>query len=195
MDSFCSSKAITNLASPTRQSIHLPSLYGSGDLDLSILQTPFTLDEVKSAVFSSAPEKAPRPDHFPMLFYQRFWNILKLDLFDVFTRFYDGPLNLRDINLSWICPIPKKPIVATARDLRPISLIHGVAKIISKVLASRLQVVMAELINPFQTAFVKGRNILDNFYTAHVLIHHLYSSKQKAALFKIDFERAFDHIN
>nr|CAD1840688.1 unnamed protein product [Ananas comosus var. bracteatus] len=54
---------------------------------------------------------------------------------------------------------------------------------------------MAELINPYQTAFIKERNILDNFYTAHVLIHHLHSTKEKAALLKIDFERAFDHIN
>nr|CAD1826001.1 unnamed protein product [Ananas comosus var. bracteatus] len=117
------------------------------------------------------------------------------DIFDVFSSFYDGPLNLSDINKSWICPIPKKATVETARDLRPISLIHSVPKIISKVLATRLQLVMDKLVNPFQTAFIKGRHILDNFYSAHILIHHLHSSKHKAALLKIDFERAFDHIN
>nr|CAD1824961.1 unnamed protein product [Ananas comosus var. bracteatus] len=45
------------------------------------------------------------------------------------------------------------------------------------------------------TAFIKGRHILDNFYCAHILIHHLHASKRPAALFKIDFDRAFDHIN
>lgn len=69
------------------------------------------------------------------------------------------------------------------------------AKIISIVLASRLQSFMDQLINPFQKAFIKGCHILDNFYTAHVLTHHLHSSKLKAALLKIDFERAFDHVN
>nr|CAD1839573.1 unnamed protein product [Ananas comosus var. bracteatus] len=54
---------------------------------------------------------------------------------------------------------------------------------------------MAELINPHQAAFIKGRNLFDNFSTAHVLVHHYYASKQSAALLKIDFERAFDHIN
>nr|CAD1840689.1 unnamed protein product [Ananas comosus var. bracteatus] len=109
IDSFSSHEAIANhlfffyrsqlgVAFSTWMSIQLRSLFGSGGLDLFFLHLPFTMEEVKSVVFSSAPEKAPGPDGFPMLFYQRFWNILKHDLFDVFTRFHDGPLNLRDIN-------------------------------------------------------------------------------------------------
>ncbi|OAY70899.1 hypothetical protein ACMD2_20650, partial [Ananas comosus] len=46
----------------TRRSIHFHSLYGSESLDLFNLHLPFTMDKVKSAVFSSAPEKAPGPD-------------------------------------------------------------------------------------------------------------------------------------
>nr|CAD1835017.1 unnamed protein product [Ananas comosus var. bracteatus] len=69
------------------------------------------------------------------------------------------------------------------------------AKIISKVLASRLQPPLQYLINPYQSAFIKGHHILDNFYTAHILTHHLHSTKQKAALLKIDFERAFDNVS
>ncbi|OAY83008.1 LINE-1 retrotransposable element ORF2 protein [Ananas comosus] len=179
----------------TSRSIHSLSLYGPDSLDLSSLSHPFAMDEVKTSIFSCAPDKAPGPDGFPLMFFQRFWHTLKDDIFDVFSSFYDGPLDLSDINKSWICPIPKKATVETARDLRPISLIHSVPKIISKVLATRLQLVMDKLVNPFQTTFIKGRHILDNFYSAHILIHHLHSSKHKAALLKIDFERAFDQIN
>nr|CAD1824707.1 unnamed protein product [Ananas comosus var. bracteatus] len=179
----------------TSRSIHFLSLYGPESLDLSSLSHPFAMDEMKTGVFSCAPDKAPGPDGFPLMFFQRFWHTLKDDIFDVFSSFYDGPLNLSDINKSWICPIPKKATVKSAGDLRPISLIHSVPKIISKVLATRLQLVMDKLVNPFQTAFIKGRHILDNFYSAHILIHHLHSSKHKAALLKIDFERAFDQIN
>lgn len=67
--SFSSSEAIANhlfsfyrsqlgIAFSTRMSIQLHSLFGSGGLDLSILYLPFTMEEGKSAVFSSAPEKA-----------------------------------------------------------------------------------------------------------------------------------------
>nr|CAD1817042.1 unnamed protein product [Ananas comosus var. bracteatus] len=54
---------------------------------------------------------------------------------------------------------------------------------------------MDVLINPHQAAFIKGRRITDNFCTAHILVHHLHTSKLSAALLKIDFERAFDNIN
>nr|CAD1823673.1 unnamed protein product [Ananas comosus var. bracteatus] len=175
--------------------VNLSSLYDTDSVDLSSLSLLFTVDEVKSAIFSCAPDKAPGPDGFPMLFYQRFWTILKDDIMDVFDSFYNGSSDLTRLNISWICPISKKKDVTSARDLRPISLVHSMPKLISKVLATRLQRFMNLLINPFQAAFVKGRYILDNFLSAHILVHHLHSSNQQAALFKIDFERAFDNIN
>nr|CAD1829323.1 unnamed protein product [Ananas comosus var. bracteatus] len=175
--------------------INLNVLYGNERVDLSSLDSAFSVEEVKGAIFSSAPKKSLGPDRFPMLFYQRFWSTLKDDIMAVFNSFHSDHINLRKINSSWVCPIPKKKDIVSARDLRPINLIHGLAKIISKVLATRLQSFMAQLINPFQTAFIRGRHILDNFFAAHILVHHLHSSNSQAAIFKIDFERAFDHIN
>nr|CAD1831501.1 unnamed protein product [Ananas comosus var. bracteatus] len=176
-------------------SIDFSTIFHDDFVDLSSLHSPFTMDEVKKVVFSCAPEKAPGPDGLPMLFYQHFLSVLKDDVFDVFNGLYCGDPDLRDINTGWICPILKKANAISARDLCPISLVHSLSKIISKVLAARLQLFMNQLVNPYQAAFIKGRHILDNFYCAHILIHHLHFSKQPAALLKIDFERAFDHIN
>ncbi|OAY80413.1 Transposon TX1 uncharacterized 149 kDa protein [Ananas comosus] len=175
--------------------IDLHAAYCDETFDLSGLQSPFTLPEVKRAVFSSAPEKAPGPDGLPMLFYQRFWNLLKDDIMSVFNCFYNGTANLDLINTMWLCLIPKKKESLFANDFRPISLVHSMAKLISKVLASRLQIFLHDLINPYQAAFIKGRHIFDNFNCAHILIHHLHTAKARAALLKIDFERAFDRIN
>lgn len=176
-------------------SIDFSTIFHDDLVDLSSLHSPFTMDEVKKAVFSCAPKKAPGPGGLPMLFYQHFWSVLKDDVFDVFNSLYCGDPDLRDINTSWTCPIQKKANAISARDLHPISLMHSLSKIISKVLAAQLQLFMNQLVNPYQVAFIKGRHILDNFYCAHILIHHLHFSKQPVALLKIDFERAFDHIN
>ncbi len=113
----------------------------------------------------------------------------------VFNELYSGHANFSAVNTSWLCLIPKKRVISTARDLRPISLVHILSKIMSKVLATRLQKCLHLLINPHQAAFVKGRSILDNFLCAQFLVHHLHATKTEAAVLKIDFERAFDHIN
>ncbi|OAY82421.1 hypothetical protein ACMD2_06896 [Ananas comosus] len=52
--------------------INLQALYEDEQVDLSSLHAPFTLAEVRTAMFSSAPEKASGPDGLPMIFYQRF---------------------------------------------------------------------------------------------------------------------------
>nr|CAD1818474.1 unnamed protein product [Ananas comosus var. bracteatus] len=127
-----------------------------------------------------------------MLFYKRFWDLLKADIMAVFNTFYNGTADLDLINTSWLCLIPKKNDAILANDFRRISLVHSITKLISKVLASRLQMFLNVLINPHQTAFIKGGHIIDNFKCAHILIHHLQTTKHQAALLKIDFERAFD---
>nr|CAD1830600.1 unnamed protein product [Ananas comosus var. bracteatus] len=133
-----------------------------------------------------------------MIFYQRFWNLLKDDIMGVFNSFYYSTTNFDRVNSGWLCLIPKKieaNVALSANDFCPISLVHSVAKLISKVLASRLQLLLGGLINPHQAAFIKGRHITDNFLCAHILIHHLHTNKHRAALLKIDFERAFDRVN
>ena len=57
--------------------------------------------------------------------------------------------------------IPKKVDVVEVKDFQPISLVGGIYKIISKLLANRLRRVAQGLISDSQNAFVKGRQILD----------------------------------
>jgi hypothetical protein len=63
-------------------------------------------------------------------------------------------LNL--LNKANIILIPKKEGAETIGDFRPISLIHDIAKIITKALALRLAPLINELISPCQSAFIKN---------------------------------------
>ena len=60
--------------------------------------------------------------------------------------------------------LPKKQIVEDFKDLRPISLVGGLYKILSKVLANRIKRVMDKVISKSQNAFIEGRQILDAFF-------------------------------
>lgn len=44
---------------------------------------PISLEEVEAVVFGMKKDKAPKPNGFPIKFYQEFWEIVKLDLFEV----------------------------------------------------------------------------------------------------------------
>jgi hypothetical protein len=59
--------------------------------------------------------------------------------------------------------LPKTPDVEAIKDYRPISLIHVLGKLFSKVIANRLAPRLNELIHITHSVFVKGRYIQDNF--------------------------------
>ncbi|XP_071693053.1 uncharacterized protein [Rutidosis leptorrhynchoides] len=67
----------------------------------------------------------------------------------------------RGCNSSFFSLIPKKDNPIHIQDYRPISLIGVQYKIITKLLAFRLSLVIDEVISPEQTAYIKGRQILD----------------------------------
>lgn len=127
------------------------------------LSEKFSADEIKTAVFQLGSDKAPGPDGFLLRFYQIFWEAIKGDLLNVFQELYEDRISTSPIDYSFICLIPKRKGAARANEFRPISLINGLQKIISKVLANRLAIGMGELVSPSQSAFLKGRNITDAF--------------------------------
>jgi hypothetical protein len=47
------------------------------NIENEILISPFTMDEIKEAVFQMEHNKAPGPDGFPTEFYHVFWEIIK----------------------------------------------------------------------------------------------------------------------
>ncbi|GJW16088.1 RNA-directed DNA polymerase, eukaryota, reverse transcriptase zinc-binding domain protein [Tanacetum coccineum] len=74
-------------------------------------------------------------------------------------------------NSSFITLIPKTRDANMVNDFRPISLIGSMYKIIAKILANRLVLVLGDLVNEVQSAFIADRQILD-----------------------VDFEKAFDSV-
>lgn len=91
-------------------------------------------------------EKAPGPNGFSIFFFQKCWNIIKYDFMEVLEEFYYLEEFYEHLNETLIVLIPKCPDAKDLKDYRPINLLSSVYKIISKVLSSRLKLVMKEII-------------------------------------------------
>lgn len=109
------------------------------------------------------------------------------------TKTFPGELNYTNVVL-----IPKKDNASYLRDLRPIALCNVLYKILAKVLANRLKVVLPFIISENQSAFVAKRSITDNVLVSFELIHHMSRKKRgvggEVAL-KLDISKAYDRVS
>ena len=168
---------------------HLSHADGTG------LTKPFTLTEVKTAVWDCDSFKSPGPDGVNFGFIKEFWEHLKDDVMRFITDFHRNGKLTRGINTTFIALIPKVDSPQRINDFRPISLVGSLYKILSKVLANRLKQVMGKIISDSQTAFVKNRQILDDILIANEVVDEARKNKKELMLFKVDFEKAFDSVD
>jgi hypothetical protein len=99
------------------------------------------------------------------------------------------------LNSAYIALLPKKTDALRVGDYRPISLIHAFRKLFSKLLANRLAPKLQQMVSTNQSAFIKGRNIQDNFLFVNNMVREFQSSKIPAILLKLDIAKAFDTIS
>jgi hypothetical protein len=164
--------------------------------NLSELDAAFTLEELKAAVFYTPSDKAPGPDGFSAGFFKASWNVVKDDLLRALNKFYDiNDLSFSSLNTAFYILLPKNDTPTMMSQFRPISLIHSFAKLVSKILAARLQPRMDELVSPCQSAFISGRSIQDNFLYIQNLAKHYHQSKTPSLLLKLDIAKAFDSVS
>ena len=172
------------------------------DLDVNLigkdhcakLEEMFTEEEILAAISGLNDDKAPGPNGFPLTFWSFSWDFVKEEVMGFFRDFFLNDQFVKSLNATFLVLVPKGRTVEDLKDLRPISLVGSLYKILSKVLANRIKRVMSLAISQHQNAFVEGRQILDAVLIENEAVESILRGKEKGILCKLDIEKAYDHI-
>lgn len=110
---------------------------------------------------------APGPNGFGVSFFKRYWDSVKGDITSMFSDFYKGILDIKRLNYGVITLVPKIKEANVIKQYRPICLLNVDYKWITKTLTNRLVLVARKIVDPNQTCFIKGRNILEGVIIMH----------------------------
>ncbi|GJW16895.1 RNA-directed DNA polymerase, eukaryota [Tanacetum coccineum] len=109
--------------------------------------------------------------------------------------FFDKGSFPKGCNSSFIALIPKVTDAKFITDFRPISLIGCIYKVVTKILANRLALVISDLISDTQSAFVANRQILDGPFILNEVLNWCKRKKKQAMFFKVNFAKAYDSLS
>jgi hypothetical protein len=165
------------------------------DHEAGWLEREFEEEEVKKVVLAMEGDKVPGLDGFSIAFFYVCWEVVKEDIMKIFREFHAEGKFETTLNSTFISLIPKIPNASDMKDFRPISLVGVIYKIIAKVLANKLKGVLEKVISKRQSAFIKGRQILDPILIANESLDNRRRSEEPGILCKMDVEKAYDHVN
>ncbi|GJT51845.1 RNA-directed DNA polymerase, eukaryota [Tanacetum coccineum] len=158
------------------------------------LESPISNEDIRTAVWGCGVDKSPRPDGFTFEFFRKYWTVVGPDFCIAVKWFFDHGDFAIGCNSSFVALIPKVLDPKVVSDYCPISLIGSLYKVVTKILASRLSLVISDLISDVQTAFLPNRQILDGPFIINEILARCKLKKQQAMIFKVDFAKAYDSV-
>lgn len=140
-------------------------------------------------------EKSLGSNGFNFGFYRVYWSFLKEDILKFVNEFHSFALLPKAVTASFIALISKVDSSIFLDEVRPICLIESMYRIITKLLASKLKVVVGKLISNCQSAFIPTRNMLAGVLIVNELLDLTNRKKKSCMLVKLDFETAYDCVS
>ena len=170
-------------------------LFRCSESDSQQLLRPVSPKVIKDVMFAMPNNKSPGPDGFNSEFYKSVWEIIEVEFTTAVQAFFVKGFLPKGINSTILALIPKKEQATEMKDYRPISCCNVLYKVISKLIANRLKLILPKFVATNQSAFVSERLLIENIMLATEIVkdYHKDNISSRCAI-KIDISKAFDSV-
>ncbi|KAK6158949.1 hypothetical protein DH2020_006263 [Rehmannia glutinosa] len=139
-------------------------------------------------------DSSPGPDGFNGIFYRHFWDVISVEVTVAVRSFVSNSSLPLGLNASFMALIPKTRDANVIENFRPIVMSNFLFKIITKILATRLGLIIADYLSPTQFGFIPGRQIHDCIAMVSEGFNVLQGRSDSNMILKIDIRKAFDTL-
>ena len=166
------------------------------EVDAMNIDRPVTDAKIKSSLWALKPFKAPDPDGLHAGFFQQFWLLVGESIKKEIKLIFMSRVVPEYLNKTLITLIPKNRNPKSLNNYRPISLCNTIYKMVTKLIVARFRPLLPDLVSPLQSAFVSGRQVVDNAIIVQELIHSMERKKGHGGVMaiKLDLEKAHDRL-
>ena len=166
------------------------------DEDKDFCDNQITLEEIFKSLNGMSKNKSPGSDGLTVSFYLKFFHLFGGIFQKIFKEINEKKIMPRSMRLGLITLIYKKKGKRNKiSNYRPISLLNVDYKILARIMANRLKVVLPNIISPNQTCCILGRDIADTTASLRDIIELIEKDDLEGYLIKIDQEKAFDRVD
>ena len=157
------------------------------------MEGEITRKEIQEAIKQMARNKTPGADGLSIEWYIVFWDKIGEIVLDAINEGYRHESLHNTASEGLITLIPKKnKDTRYVRNMRPITLLNVDYKLIEKVLANRIKVVLPDIIHSNQKGFMSNRHVGINIRKIFEIVQYAEENDYEGVVISVDFEKAFD---
>src|SRR5215510_10123054 len=160
-----------------------------------MLHVPITAEELKTAVFAGKRAKAPGIDGISHDFYCLAWTIIKEDLLEVMNEMYIEGAMLPSQTKGVVVYVPKTSDPETVTDYRALTLLNADAKLMARIIASRMKPLLKDVLHPSQYCGMASHNMLDAIAVIRDTVAEVEMTREPICILSLDFREAFDRVS